>query len=127
MKIRKNKKGFTLIELIVVIAIIGILGAIAIPRLTGFTATAKTKADAATIKNIQTAAYTAIAAGEITLPTALASPKTLTIGTYVAPPAVGATNSVINIQYFAGSVAPTKQGGGSFAISVDDAGDVTVN
>ena len=37
----KNKKGFTLIELIVVIAILGILALIAIPRFAGFTERAR--------------------------------------------------------------------------------------
>lgn len=41
----KNKKGFTLIELIVVIAILAILAAIAIPRFTGVKNNAKNAVD----------------------------------------------------------------------------------
>jgi prepilin-type N-terminal cleavage/methylation domain-containing protein len=37
----KNRKGFTLIELIVVIAILGILAAVLVPQLGGFTDKAK--------------------------------------------------------------------------------------
>lgn len=40
-KVRKNKKGFTLIELIVVIAILGILVLLAAPRFLGYTKDAK--------------------------------------------------------------------------------------
>ena len=44
----KNKKGFTLIELIVVLAILGVILAIAVPRYTGLQADAQAKADRAT-------------------------------------------------------------------------------
>ncbi|NLI65399.1 MAG: prepilin-type N-terminal cleavage/methylation domain-containing protein [Tissierellia bacterium] len=49
---KMKRKGFTLIEMVIVIAILGILIAIAVPRLAGFRDTAQDAADEASIETI---------------------------------------------------------------------------
>ena len=60
-QLKKNEKGFTLVELIVVVAILGILAVIGITRFAGLTDSAREKADIATAASIATAAQTWIA------------------------------------------------------------------
>lgn len=66
---RPKKKGFTLIELIIVIAIIAILAAIAIPNFLAIQRKAKVNADIATAKNIYDATAVMITDGQVHMPT----------------------------------------------------------
>ena len=64
-KQNKKKKGFTLIELIIVIAIIAILAAIAIPNFLSIQRKSRVKADIASAKTIYDATSALIAEGKI--------------------------------------------------------------
>lgn len=64
---KRNKKGFTLIELIVVIAILGVLAAIAIPRFAGVQDDAALKADRATAQTVVSAIQVGEASGTYTI------------------------------------------------------------
>lgn len=55
-QLRNKKKGFTLIELIVVIVILGLLAAVLVPRFTGMRHEATVKAEGSTASSIISAA-----------------------------------------------------------------------
>lgn len=61
MKLKNKKKGFTLIELIIVIAIIAILAAVALPKFGAVKKNANIKADIANAKTIHNTVMTLIA------------------------------------------------------------------
>ena len=95
-KIVKNKKGFTLVELLIVVAIIGILAAIAIPQFSAYRIRAFNGAAVSDIRNIKTveesvyAEYRAYGASQ-TGTTLIALVQPTLLGTILTGPTTAAT------------------------------------
>lgn len=75
----KNKKGFTLIELIVVVAILGILALVAIPRFANLQANAQAEANRSSATQVLNAADVFWVANQPTEPTGLAAGNLVTL------------------------------------------------
>ena len=126
MKFFKNKKGFTLVELVVVIAILGILAGIAIPRFMDATASArgsKIVADMRTIESAESMNYAKngsyVVLADLVTNGFLAAAPVPPAGSYIIPES-GKTGTVTAATY---SVVVTPASGttpASVAITLDN-------
>ena len=125
MKFFKNKKGFTLVELVVVIAILGILAGIAIPRFMDATASArgsKIVADMRTIESAESMNYAKngsyVALADLVTNGFLAAQPVPPSGSYIIPES-GKTGTVAATTYTVTVTAASGTTPASVAITLD--------
>jgi type IV pilus assembly protein PilA len=118
---KRYKKGFTLIELMIVIAIIGILAAIAIPQFTVYKAKGYNAASKSDLKT----AYTAAQAYFTDNPAATFDAATLTAGGYQATQGVVVTIAAGTQGTLALTATNPNAGAASITYTINSTGTIT--
>lgn len=121
---KKDNKGFTLVELVIVVAILAILVGILAPQYTKYVEKSRKAADAANLENLVTAFKTAASDGEDKV---AADTYKITIGTAASITANAETNATAVdtvIQSYAGSDwKNTKLKSAKWTANADGTGD----